>query len=153
MILHDVCPPGIDAARYLNYHEDPGGLSLALGREAIASVQRVAIPVPDAYDDTWVRHAVIALGNATERATPPVDALSRLRRFQASPRALAGRELVEGFATRLPINLRQQFTSAAAFVDDSDLLRWARRTSGLMDLIENPVHVLALLDSQEGRQP
>lgn len=43
--LDEVCPPGVDVARYLNYYEDPGGLSLALGREAISSLQRVAIPL------------------------------------------------------------------------------------------------------------
>lgn len=44
VILDEVCAPGIDAARYLNYHEDPGGLSLAIGRDAVAATQRVAIP-------------------------------------------------------------------------------------------------------------
>lgn len=37
--LDEVCPPGVDVARYLNYHEDPGGLPLALGRDAIAGVR------------------------------------------------------------------------------------------------------------------
>ena len=31
VVLDEVCPPGVDVARYLNHHEDPGGLSLALG--------------------------------------------------------------------------------------------------------------------------
>ncbi|WP_328549580.1 MULTISPECIES: hypothetical protein [unclassified Streptomyces] len=31
VVLDEVCPPGVDVARYLNYHEDPGGLSLVLG--------------------------------------------------------------------------------------------------------------------------
>lgn len=59
--LDEVCPPGVDVARYLNYHEDPGGLSLALGRDAIASVQRIAVPLPDTWDGGWVRDAVAAL--------------------------------------------------------------------------------------------
>ncbi|MGW1339466.1 hypothetical protein ACWCOV_00320 [Kribbella sp. NPDC002412] len=152
VMLHEVCPPEVDAARYLKYHEDPGGLSLALGRDAIASVQRIPIPAPDACDIGWVRDSVVALSDATEGAAPPADALSRFQRFQPSPQALAGRELAEGLATRLPINLQWQFTSAAAFVDGADPTRWARRTSGLIDAIENPAHVLALLDGQECRQ-
>ena len=44
MTLNEVCPPGVDVARYLNYHEDLGSLSLALGSEAIASTQQIAIP-------------------------------------------------------------------------------------------------------------
>ncbi len=46
VVLAEVCPPGIDVVRYLNYHEDPGGLSLALGRAAIQWIQRVALPLP-----------------------------------------------------------------------------------------------------------
>lgn len=84
---------------------------------------------------------------------PPVDALSQLRRFQSSPRAVAGQELAEGLAARLPINLQWQFTTAAAFVDGADPARWARRTSGLIAAIEQPAHVLDSLDDQERRQP
>ncbi|MGO1524313.1 MAG: hypothetical protein ACTHWO_10505 [Nesterenkonia sp.] len=40
----------MDVARYLNYHEDPGGLSLALGRDAIAYVQQVTVPLPATFD-------------------------------------------------------------------------------------------------------
>ncbi|MEU7320955.1 hypothetical protein ABZ682_10385 [Streptomyces griseoviridis] len=50
VVLDQICPPGVDIARYLNYHEDPGGLSLALGREAAAGVQQVPVPLPDAWD-------------------------------------------------------------------------------------------------------
>jgi hypothetical protein len=152
VMLHEVCPPGVDATRYLNYHEDPGGLSLALGRDAIASVQRVAVPVPNACDVDWVRDAVVALDDATEEVAPAADAHNRFRRFQPSPQALASGELAEGLAARLPINLQRQFTSAALFVDGADPRRWARRTSGLMAAIENPAHVLALLDGQARRQ-
>ena len=35
----------VDAIRYLNVHESPGSISLAVRREAIASVQRVPLPV------------------------------------------------------------------------------------------------------------
>ncbi|MFE1291123.1 hypothetical protein [Streptomyces sp. NPDC058751] len=57
MVLDEVCLPGVGVARYLNYHEDPGGLSLALGMDAIASVQRIAVPLSDTGDDSWVRDA------------------------------------------------------------------------------------------------
>ncbi|MEE6282798.1 hypothetical protein [Georgenia sunbinii] len=69
VVLDEVCPPGIDVARYLNHHEDPGGLSLALGRDAIASVQQVAVPLLDAWDDSWVRDAVAARGRERDRCT------------------------------------------------------------------------------------
>ncbi|TCC64757.1 hypothetical protein E0H73_10385 [Kribbella pittospori] len=152
VMLHDVCPPGINAARYLNYHEDPGGITLALGRDAIASVQRVAVPAPDACDIGWVHAAGIALCDATEEVPPPADSFSRLRRFQPSPQALVGGKLAEDLAARLPINLQRQFTSATGFGDGADPAQWARRTSGLIAAIENPMHMLALLDGQECRQ-
>lgn len=50
VVLAEVSPSGVDVARYLNNHEDPGGFSLALGRDAIAGVQRVAVPLTDAWE-------------------------------------------------------------------------------------------------------
>lgn len=43
--LSKACPPGIDATRYVNQHEDIGGISLALGRGALLAVQRIELPV------------------------------------------------------------------------------------------------------------
>lgn len=151
VVLDEVCPPGVDVARYLNYHEDPGGLSLALGREAIAGVRRVPVPLPDACDDDWVRGAVVALESASDALVP---ATGRLVRFMppSSPRAELGRELAAALAGRLPVNLRDQFASAAAFGEGDDPVEWARRTSCLFDLIEAPVRVLAALDESEHRQ-
>lgn len=149
--LDEVCPPGVDVARYLNYHEDPGGLSLALGRDAIAGVQRVSVPLPDAWYDGWVRDAVAALGDVVETAAPPTDGLSRF--FPPpSPRVLAEQELAAALAGRLPINLQDEFDSAVAFAEGDDPMRWARRTSGLFSLIEDPGHALAALDRQGRRQ-
>ncbi|MET9502784.1 hypothetical protein ABZY42_13805 [Streptomyces sp. NPDC006622] len=90
--LDDVCPPGVDAARYLNYHEDPGGLSLALGRDAIASVQRIAVPLPDTWDGGWVRDAVAWLGGVRPSMTLRV-AVSSARRALISARAVVSRSI------------------------------------------------------------
>jgi hypothetical protein len=64
-------------------------------------------------------------------------------------RAVLGRELGASLAGRLPVNLQDQFASAAAFAEGEDPERWARRTSGLFDLIEDPTRVLAALDQQD----
>jgi hypothetical protein len=151
VVLDEVCPPGVDVARYLNYHEDPGGLSLALGREAIAGVQRVAVPLPDAWDDDWVRDAVVALESVSDALGP---ATGRLAQFipPSSPRAALGRELTAALAGRLPVNLRDQYASAVAFGEGDDPVEWARRTSCLHNLIEDPGRVLAALDESEHRQ-
>ncbi|WP_406442616.1 hypothetical protein OHB00_40695 [Streptomyces sp. NBC_00631] len=149
--LDEVCPPGVDLARYLNYHEDPGGLSLALGRNAIASVQRIAVPLPDTWDGGWVRDAVAALGGVSDTAVPTTGKPARLMR-PSSSRAVLGRELGALLAGRLPVNLRGQFASAAAFAEGEDPEQWARRTSGLFYLIDDPARVLAALDQQDPRE-
>lgn len=150
VVLDEVCPPGVDVARYLNYHEDPGGLSLALGRSAIASVQQVAVPLPDACDDDWAREAATALDGTSDTPVPATDRLSRFIR-PSSPQALLGRELGAALAGKLPVNLQDQFASAAAFDEGDNPMRWARRTSCLFDLIVNPLRALAELDRQERR--
>ncbi|MEU4454760.1 hypothetical protein AB0F44_25745 [Nocardioides sp. NPDC023903] len=152
--LDTVCPSGVDVARYLNYHEDPGGLSLALGRGAIASVQQVAIPMAEVQDANWIQDAVDTLNHAAKGKVPvarPTRGLDRLRP-PPSPQVIAARDLAKALADRLPINLRGQFTSATAFVDGDDPVHWARQASRLSKLIEAPARVLAGLDSQEYRQ-
>ncbi|MFI0509730.1 hypothetical protein ACH3Y9_09535 [Streptomyces sp. WSLK1-5] len=151
VVLDEVCPPGVDVARYLNYHEDPGGLSLALGREAIAGVQQVPVPLPDAWDAEWVREAVAALETASDAPVPATGKLARFMR-PSSSRAVLGRELGVSLAGRLPVNLQDQFASAAAFAEGEDPEQWARRTSGLFDLIGDPTRVLGALDQQDPRE-
>ncbi|MER6187704.1 hypothetical protein [Streptomyces sp. NPDC001652] len=148
VVLDEVCPPGVDAARYLNYHEDPGGLSLALGRDAIASVQRIAVPLPDTWDGGWVREAVAAIEGVSGTAVPATGKRARFMR-PSSSRAVRGRELAASLAGRLPVNLQGQFTSAAASAEGEDPEQWARRTSGLFNLIDDPTRVLAALDRQD----
>lgn len=151
VVLAEVCPPGVDVARYLNYHEDPGGVSLALGRDAIASVQQIALPLADAWDADWVRGAIAVLETASDTGAPATVRLGRFMR-PSSPRAVLGRELGAALAGRLPINLQDQFASAAAFDEGDDLARWARRTSGLLELIGDPGRVLIALDELEHRK-
>ncbi|WP_024877982.1 hypothetical protein [Saccharomonospora piscinae] len=150
VVLDEVCPTGIDVARYLNYHEDPGGLSLALGREAIACVQQVPVPPPNTWDETWVRGAVTALDSSSGALVPATGQLNRFMR-PSSPRAALGHELGAALAGRLPINLRDQFTSAAAFSEGEASAKWARRTSGLYAMIADPACVLTELDGKEYR--
>lgn len=149
--LEEVCPPDVDVARYLNYHEDPGGLSLALGSAAIASVQRVAVPLPDTWDGGWVRDAVAALEGVSGTAVPATGKPARRMR-PSSSRAVLGRELGASLAGRLPVNLQDQFVSAAAPAEGEDAEQWARRTSGLFDLIDDPARVLAALDRHDPRE-
>lgn len=150
--LNEICPPGVDVARYLNYHEDPGGLSLALGRGAIESVQQVVVPPLDTWDEGWVRDSVAALVDASE-SDPVVGATGRLARLlpPTPPQVLAARELAMAVAVRLPANLQDQFMAAAAFADGADPKLWARYASGLLALVEDPHRVFAALDGSVKR--
>ncbi|MEU7320956.1 hypothetical protein AB0465_13845 [Streptomyces griseoviridis] len=71
---------------------------------------------------------------------------------QASLRVVLGRALAAVLAGRLSVNLRDQFTSAAAFAEGDDPAQWARRTSALLDLIGNPTRVLSALGKAGHRQ-
>lgn len=145
--LDEVCPPGIDIARYLNYSEDAGALSLALGRAAIASTQQIAIPLFSNEDPGWVAPAVRELERAT-LTSHPSGSRPVTRRRVPSPRTSKARELTDSLAERLPVNLRWQFGAAAAFDDKLRPEDWARYVLGLMNLILLPDQVLRALDSQ-----
>lgn len=149
--LDEVCPPGIDVARYLNYHEDPGGLSLALGRTAIASTQQMAIPPLSSGDPGWVAAAVGELKRAAVTPSSSVGSRPIGRRIAPSPKSVKARELAAPLAQRLPVNLRWQFEVAAAFNDNLEPEEWARYIMGLVSMLLAPEQVLAELDGETVR--
>lgn len=146
--LAEVCPAGVDVARYLNTHEDPGGLSLALGRSAIANVQQVTVPLADPRNDSDMHEAIAALGAASVDLAPEPGILGRLGR-RSSPRALMARNFGTAWATRLPANLADDFKSALSFDEGTDPEWWARRATCMLDLVRRPDRVLAALDATE----
>lgn len=147
VLLDDVCPPGIDVARYLNYHEDPGGLSLALGRGSIQSVQQITVPLPEDESDRWIEESIRELESASPAipASTKIGIWAKLER-RVSPRAELGREFGASLTARLPINLRDEFASATAFEEGDDPEQWARHTLGLSRLVLDPQRTLAALD-------
>ncbi len=151
VVLGEVCPPGVDVARYLNYHEDPGALSLALGRSAIASTQQIAIPSLSGDDSGWADVAVDELELAAATSPSPAGSRPTWGRGTASPKRGRARELAAPLAQRLPVNLRRQFEAAAAFDDSQQPEAWARYVVGLMSLLLTPQRVLAELDRETGR--
>lgn len=147
--LTDVCPPGTDVARYLNYHEDPGGLSLALGRGAIAVTQRLPIPSRTYLDEVWVSATAADIREAT--AVPPRPAWMRSTRVTVTPQAHRAGQIADGLAERLPVNLRDQFRSALGYRHHSDPRGWARYGLGLVATITDPDRVVANLTAQPVR--
>ncbi|WP_338890543.1 hypothetical protein [Rhodococcus sovatensis] len=130
--LIDVCPPGVHAVRYRNDHEDPGGLSLALGRSAIDSTQRIEIPAATDHecDHLWVHTAVAELKDVTPT------------------RRAKTHNLVDSLAQQLPVNLRGHFLTAVAFDENQDTEEWASYTKGLVNMVTAPEIILAALDQQ-----
>jgi hypothetical protein len=117
----------------------------------IASVQWITVPLPDTWDGGWVRDAVAALEGVSGTAVLATGKPARSM-WPPSSRAVLGRELGASLAGRLPANLQDQFASAAAFAEGEDPEEWARRASGLFDLIDDPTRVLAALDQQDPRE-
>lgn len=145
VVLHQVCPPGTDIARYLNYHEDPGGLSLALGRAAIASTQQIVIP-PSSDDLGWIAAAVADLERATVPSAPTVRTHPIGRHRAVSPRSDKAGELATTLTQRLPVNMRSQFQAAAHLDHDQGDEEWAHYVKGLVEVILAPEQVLAELN-------
>lgn len=151
VVLAEVCPPGIDVARYLNYHEDEGGISLALGRDAILAVQRVAVPLPEHGGGDWVQRAASAVTSAPE-PPPQKKTPGRLQLYRPTPRAAAASAAVDGLSRILPPNLRDHFDRATALQDSTDPAVWAWKTKALFDLILDSAAVLKELDNQPLRR-
>lgn len=153
VILNEVCPPGVDVARYLNYHEDPGGLSLALGRRAISHTQQIAIPPNDPAAANWVSCAAKELEQAKDSPLLPEQPWRSSRRTPQSGRSLRAREIVEPLTAQLPINLRSAFATATRFTDTTHPSPWANYVAGLLSVIQTPARITALLDAQPERRP
>lgn len=143
--LAEVCPPGIDVARYLNYHEDPGGLSLAVGLEAIAATQRVAVPTLTNLDEQWVSETAEEIRTANEAPPRPIWMQARQT---VNPQTHRAGQIAEGLAQRLPVNLRDQFRSAVGYAHGIDPSQWSRHAIGLVSTITTPDSVLAHLAQQ-----
>lgn len=151
VVLNEVCPPGIDVARYLNYHEDPGALSLALGGTAIASTQQIAIPLSSNDDDGWVARATRELESAPTTSPSRSGSRPTGRRPASSPRTSRARGLTASLTERLPVNLRRQFEAAAAFNETRAPEEWARYVLSLMNVVLAPGQVIGQLHGQPTR--
>ena len=150
--LDEIASPEVEAVRYVNFHEDPGGVSVAIRPSAIDSTQCVAIPLPIEEDDAWVLDAVARLSSdPPDRALP--TKVGQLRYLLGeSPRTRTATAVAGPIVNRLPINLRRQFEAATRWHAESEPKEWARGTAGLAALIESPKMVLAELDAQDTRE-
>lgn len=160
--LEGKCGPGVNVLRYVNVHEDPSNVSLAIEISAVWRVQSIAIPLPVDADDPGLRDATNRLLAAAVRPmkqAPPEDdddsPLERLRRRHRTPQtplaSEAGR-LLQETADLLPLPRRSRLNvgfDEAGFA--ADLSAYPAKLIGLVRLVSDPQAVLDALTAQPWR--
>ncbi|MFZ1285964.1 MAG: hypothetical protein WAR57_02875 [Candidatus Phosphoribacter sp.] len=152
--LADVCAPGTTVLRYVNVHEDPSSVSLALEPDAIHAVQRIQIPLPVDAAEPWVRNATARLVEASSKASAqPMDGRKPWHQQRISALASEAGRLESEVAAGLPMGLRRRFRARfneAAF--DAAPASLPTRLVGLARLVTDAQSVLDALDLQPGRK-
>lgn len=149
--LDGVCPAGTDAARYLNYHEDPGSLSLALGVESIASTQRITVPVSvDDYPECreYLAEQIQAAAPAPLAPHEPKPGILGKISSPPSPESSREWELGRELGKYVPVIVREQFHSAISPLDGLRSTEWVNRAIGIFGLIVDPECTLQRLDAE-----
>lgn len=147
--LEDVAP-GVDVLRYVNTHEDPSSVSLAVSLQAIGSVQGIPIPLPVDQTTPWVQAAATRLREAATRPPrQPQTQLDRMRRRMPSALSEELRELEREVASTIPLGLRDRlyvgWNEHGALADPADL---AARLAGLAQLVQDPWAIFEALDNE-----
>jgi hypothetical protein len=120
--------PSIDTFRFINTHEDPSSVSLAITMDAIEAVQ--GLPVPRTVDvaDPWAKEATTRLLDAATMPAPqPKTALERMRRHVPSALSLEAHKLEKELADVLPLVRRARFHAG---FDEASLASERSRTPG-----------------------
>jgi hypothetical protein len=169
---------GLDAIRYLNVHESPGSISLALRRGAIVATQRVALPLAAPGESARTVLAEVASLRArvdqmkVDRPTP-LDLVDQLRAEVARRRGTAlirspspeqyalleriDEVLVDAFLPDASRPVKSAFTRALKAwrraqhpnVDDA---AYVQRFAALAASLQNPDATLRAVTSQPSRE-
>jgi hypothetical protein len=171
---------GLDGIRYLNVHESPGSISLAVQRSAVAAVQPIEIPA----EDLRVQVPPSLLSRIADLRTqidaldadrsPELDVLETIRQRAAERRGepfvreatgeqheladLAGQALIDEFLPEVSLPVRSRFTAAMgawtgaqeSVIDDA---AYARRFAAIAALLARSHEVLGLLGDRPWREP
>jgi hypothetical protein len=152
--LADLCAPGVDAFRYVNTHEDPSSISLAITPHAINAVQGIPIPLTVDAANPWVSTAATRLLDAASLPTlQPKTRLERMQRPMPSALSNEAHKLEKEVAATLPLGLRGKFSArfdAASLTTNP--AAFPSRLTGLAQLVRNPPAALELLNAQPWRE-
>lgn len=138
------------AYRYVNVHEDPGSISLALGIESIESVQKLALPLlpPTSSESQEIERAL----DAAELESPVEikDIFSKYRRTPnfTDPYALMADAQWNKLALQLPDRLQRPFQGALDLkLKGSGNDAVSRHMIGMSDIILKPEKILQALET------
>ena len=151
--LAEVRTPGIDTFRYVNTHEDPSSVPLAVTMHVIQAIQ--GIPVPLAVDAAhpWVVDAAARLFDLASLPAPrPKTTLERIRRHMPSALSSEACKLEKEVADTLPLRLRGRFRpgiDAASLTTNPSA--FPSKLTGLAQLVRFPLSALDLLDAEPWR--
>ncbi len=151
--LADLCRPDVQVLRYVNVHEDPSSVSIAIELNAIHAVQGMAIPLQVDASDARVVEAIARLRQAASDPPPPLEGkLQRLRWQPPSAIALEARRLETEISARLPPALKDKFSAGFNEADfESIPALFTVKLIGLANLVTDPQAVLCALDDQPWR--
>jgi hypothetical protein len=153
--LADVCRPDVQVLRYVNVHEDPSSVSIAIELSAIHAVQGMAIPLQVEASDVQVVQAIARLRNAASEPPPPLPEgrLQKLRWQVPSPLTLEARRLETDISAGLPPALKDTFSVGFNEADfGSNPAVFPVKLIGLAHLIMDPQAILRALDAQPWRK-
>lgn len=149
--LAEVCAPGTNVFRYVNVHEDPSSVSLAIEPDAMRAVQGIPMPLAVDVTDPWVLDAIARLSEATSKSAPQPK-LQRFRLREVTALASEARRLESEIAAGLPLALRERFTvgfGEAGF--DTAPTAFPTKLVGLARLVTEPRAVLDALNAEPWR--
>lgn len=145
--LDEHVTPDTEALRYVNFHEDPGRMSVAIRPTALGSTERLAIPLPVDEDEPWIADTVANLSALPpDRRLPPGPMMFR-HLLEESPRTTTAEAALEPLLAGLPVNLRDLFARVTRWRADDEPGHWATATFALAELLRNPARVLAAFDT------
>lgn len=148
--LSEVCSPGTSVLRYVNVHEDPSSLSLAIEPSAVGAVQRIRLPLDVDRSDPWIVTATQRLLVAASKPSPESE--PDYRRQQGRLKSALSSEalmLELAIAADLPPALRRRFS--VGFDDQAFELApdaYPAKLIGLARLVTGAQAVLEALDAQ-----
>lgn len=152
--LAEMCALGINTFRYVNTHEDPSSISLAVTLDSILAVQGIPMPLAVDAAHPWVSAAASRLLEAASLPAPqPKTTLERMSRHMPSALSNEARKLEKEVANTLPLGLRRRLHARFHAENlTTDPSAFPSKLIGLAQLVRDPLVALGSLDTGSWRE-